>query len=103
MLNRFENNDASIMNYLKKLEREFEKPEVNDSEDNLKVLEELDLFAFRTITVKKKGTNALLQALKRGFMKMVNYCFSKETGFVNLRSIIRLNNKYEVQNDIAVL
>jgi len=39
------------MNYLRKLEREFEKPDINDSEDNLKVLEELDLFAFRTLTV----------------------------------------------------
>lgn len=65
------------------------------------------MFLFREITVKNrkieggKGrkTNVLVEAMHRGFDKMVDFIFSE--GFSNVRSAMKLNNPLEIENEVA--
>jgi hypothetical protein len=64
-------------------------------------LNELDLFAFCELEVGSEGqrTNPLLEVLSQGMDDMVEYIFDKD--FINVRSVLKRNNFYEIDNDIA--
>lgn len=96
LLLKLEDRDSEIDRYQRGLARIFEKETSIDSKEHLSILEDLDLFAFCEIKVNGQQSNALIQALKRGFDSMIEYCFNSEEGFINIRSIIRKNNKFEV-------
>ena len=71
-------------------------------------MQDLDLFLFREITVKNRKidagkarkTNILVEAMHRGFDKIVDFIFSE--GFSNVRSAMKLNNPLEIENEVAV-
>jgi len=63
------------------------------------MLEELDLFAYREITVNGEQTNALLESLMLGIECLINYSFFD--GFINVRSILRIVNKFEIHNELS--
>lgn len=70
-----------------------------DTDENLVILDDLDLFAFSDITVHGRRTNALIEALSHGLEKMIEYCF--EDGYINVRSILRKANKFEIQKELS--
>jgi hypothetical protein len=41
----------------------------------------------------------LIEALGKGFVKMIDYSFNE--GFINVRSILRKANKFEINNELA--
>ena len=98
---RFEDRDKDIEIQQLALIKLFEESDdANlDIETNLQILDDLDLFAFSEITVNGKQTNALLEALEFGLDKMIDYCFDE--GFINIRSILRRTNRYEVNNVLS--
>ena len=69
------------------------------SEELLNLLDELDLFAFCEIEIQGKKTNALIEALSRGLEAVLDYAFND--GFINIRSVLKQNNVFEIENDIA--
>ena len=79
-----------------------------DSQDVIELMQDLDLFLFREITVKNRKieggkarrTNVLVEAMHRGFDKIVDFIFSE--GFSNVRCAIKLNNPLEIENEVAV-
>jgi hypothetical protein len=79
-----------------------------DSQDVIELMQDLDLFLFREITVKNKRveggkprrSNILVEAMHRGFDKIVDFIFSE--GFSNVRSAMKLNNPLEIENEVAV-
>lgn len=83
----------------KELVRIFENEKSKDSEAYLSILEDLDLFAFTPITVNKKLTNVLKEALNHGFEKMVEYIFAE--GFTNIRALLKVNNCFEFENEVS--
>ena len=74
----------------------------------IELMQDLDLFLFREITVKNpkidggkpRRTNILVEAMHRGFDKIVDFIFSE--GFSNVRSAMKLNNPLEIENEVAV-
>lgn len=84
---------------MSKLEKIFENEKSKDIEDNITLLENLDLFAYSEILVKGRKTNALIEALSKGFIKMIEY--SMDEGFINLRSILRKVNRFEIHNELT--
>jgi hypothetical protein len=81
---------------------------IPDDKELIELMQDLDLFLFREITVKNRlieggkarKTNVLAEALHRGFDKAVDFIFSE--GFSNVRSALKLNNPLEIENQVAV-
>lgn len=63
------------------------------------MLDDLDLFAFSEVMLEGRKTNALIEALARGFDTIIDYAFND--GYINVRSILKKNNLFEIENDIA--
>lgn len=101
LVSKLASRDKDILKDLKALEEMFESPNTVDDESHKAILEDLDLFAFSDITVKGRKTNALVESLNRGFEHIINYAFIE--GFINVRSILRKANKYELHNESAQL
>jgi hypothetical protein len=65
----------------------------------LDLLDELDLFAFTELKINGRATNALNESLTKGLEVIVDYAFND--GFINIRSVLKNNNVFEIENDIA--
>lgn len=96
---KFEDKDAQIEDDLKVLAHIFENEKAKDVEDYIQLLEDLDLFAFTDITVNGVTSNAMIEAFNRGWKNMMQYIF--DDGFINIRSILKMNNKFEYEEEIS--
>ena len=105
---KFENIDHEIEDMLSELTRMMENEKfTGDTQDVIELMQDLDLFLFREITVKNRKieggkarrTNILVEAMHRGFDKIVDFIFSE--GFSNVRSAMKLNNPLEIENEVA--
>ena len=47
----------------------------------------------------EEKSNSLIEVFKRGFENTIEYIFYD--GFVNIRAILKKNNKYETLNEVA--
>lgn len=74
-------------------------PKYTDQKEISNLLEELDLFAFNEIYMGEEKSNSLIEVFKRGFENTIEYIFYD--GFVNIRAILKKNNKYETLNEVA--
>ena len=71
------------------------------------MVDKLDLFQLQEISVRNqrveagkfRKTNILVEAMHRGFMKMVEFIFSE--GYTNIRAILKKNNNLEIENEVA--
>jgi hypothetical protein len=68
---KFKNKDSEI----EKKKLIFASALESDKFEDTKMVDGLDLFAFNEIIVNGKKTNALLEFLRTGNMKMLKYCF----------------------------
>jgi hypothetical protein len=44
-------------------------------------------------------SNALIESLSIGLTKVMDYAFND--GFINIRAVMKKNNVYEIENDVA--
>lgn len=68
----------------------------------LDLLDELDLHAFSEIqTPEKTKSNALIESLSIGLNNVLDYAYND--GFINIRAVIKRNNVFEIENEVAQL
>lgn len=105
---KFQDRDAEIEAGIARLVEEvLENEGAVDSEEHLELVQDLDLFLFKEITVKNRAieqgkprsTNVLLEMLHRGFSTVTDYIFTE--GYSNVRAVLKKKNSLELENEVA--